>query len=123
VIKTALKTINPTDIRVGIKSFKSMKDGRVLIEADTQEEINLLSSTIIDKCGEVMEVTIPKFRKTRMITRNVPLNISVENLEETILDKSPELDMTLEEIDARFKFRLKRGQVNMVIEVGSETRN
>ena len=123
VIKNALKTtINPTEIRVGIKSFKSMKDGRVLIEAGTQEEINLLSSTITDKCGEDMEVTIPKLRKPRMIIRNVPLDISVDNLEETILDQNPELNMTLGEIDARFKFRTKRGQVSMVIEVGSETR-
>jgi hypothetical protein len=117
-IKNALKTtINPTEIRVGIKSFKSMKDGRVLIEAGTQEEINLLSSTIIDKCGEDMEVTIPKLGKPRMIIRNVPLDISVENLEKTILDQNPELNMTPGEIDARFKFRTKRGQVNMVIDV------
>ena len=79
VIKNALKTsVNPKEIRIGIKSFKSMKDGGVLIEAGTQEEINLLSSTIIDKCGEDMEVTIPKLRKLRMIIRNVPQDISVE---------------------------------------------
>jgi hypothetical protein len=52
-----------------------------------------------------MEVTIPKLRKPRMIIRNVPLDISVENLEETILDQNPELNMTLREIDGRFKFR------------------
>jgi hypothetical protein len=57
-----------------------------------------------------------------MIIRNVPLDISVENLEKTILEQIPELDMTLKIIDARFKFRTKRGQVNMVIEAGSETR-
>ena len=122
-IKNALKSsVNPKENRVGIKSFKSMKDGRVLIETGTQEEINLLSSAIKEKCGEDMEVTIPKLRKPRMIIRNVPQDISVENLEGIILDQNPELDMAMGEIDARFKFRTKRGQVNMVIEMGSETR-
>jgi hypothetical protein len=39
-----------------------MKDGRVRIEAGIQEEINLLTSTIIDECGEDMQFTIPKLR-------------------------------------------------------------
>jgi hypothetical protein len=120
-IKNALKTsVNPKDISVGIKTFKSMKDGRVLIEAGTQEEINVLSFTIIDKCGEDMEVTIPKLRKPSMIIRNVPQDISVENIEK-ILDQTPELDMTSGDIDAWFKFRTKRGHLNMIGKVGSET--
>jgi hypothetical protein len=69
-----------------------------------------------------MEVTTPKLRKPRMIIRNVPQDISVENLEGTILYQNSELDLITGDIDARFKFRTKRGQVNMVIEVGSETR-
>jgi hypothetical protein len=77
-IKNALKTsVNPKEIWVGIKSFKSMKDGRVVIEAGTQEEINSLSSTVIAKCGEDMEVTITKLRKPRLIIRHVPQDIPV----------------------------------------------
>ena len=49
-IKNAPKaSVNPKEIRVGIKYFKSMKDGRVLIEAGTLEEINSLRTTIIAK--------------------------------------------------------------------------
>ena len=42
-VKTTLLTnINPTSMKVGIRSLKSLKDGRVLIEAGTTEEINKL---------------------------------------------------------------------------------
>ena len=89
-IKNALKTsVNPKEIRVGIKSFKCMKDGRVLIEAGTQEEINSLRTTIIAKCGEDMEVTIPKLWKPRLIVSNVPQDISADTLVDTILDQNP----------------------------------
>jgi len=44
-IKSVVKTnINPTAIKVGVKSFKSLKDGTVLIETGTSEEDKLLSS-------------------------------------------------------------------------------
>jgi hypothetical protein len=50
-VKNALRTkVNPTVMKVGIKTLKSMKDGRVLIEAGTTEEINKLSQTIQDTC-------------------------------------------------------------------------
>jgi len=58
--------VNPTAMKIGIKSFKSLKDGRVPIEAGTTAEITLLSTSIRDKCGEELEVTIPKLRKPRM---------------------------------------------------------
>jgi len=49
MIKTVLRTyVNPTEMRVGIKTFKSLKDGRVLIEAGSLNEINQLSTTISD---------------------------------------------------------------------------
>jgi len=122
-IKNAVRTnVNPTAMIVGIKSFKSLKDGQVLIEAGTSEEIKLLSSSIRDKCREDLEVTIPKLRKPRMIIHNVPQDITAENLEETILAQNPELGLISGDIEARFTFRTKLGLVKMVIEVGSETR-
>ena len=122
-IKNALKTsVNPKDIRVGIKAFKSMKDGRVFIEAGTQEEINSLKTTILAKCGEELEVTTPKLWRPRLITRNVPQDIPANNLVDTIHEQNPELEIEMGEIEARFKFQTKRGQSNMVIEVGPETR-
>jgi len=60
-IKNVLKTnINPTTMKVCIKTLKSLRDGRVLIEVGTRGETNLLSTNISDKCGEELEVTAPK---------------------------------------------------------------
>ena len=93
-IKNALKTnVNPTAMKIGAKSFKSLKDGRVLIEVGTLAEIILLSTSIRDKCGEELEVTVPKLRKPRMITHNVPQDVTIENLQEIILAQNPELGL------------------------------
>jgi hypothetical protein len=57
-----------------------------------------------------------------MIIHNVPQEVTIENLQETVLAQNPELGLALGDIDARFKFRTKRGSVKMVIEVDSGTR-
>jgi len=121
--KSVLKTkINPNEKKVGIRSFKSLKDGRVLIEAGSSDELNLLRTTTRDKCGEELEVNVPKLWKPRMDVHNIPQDTTVENLEETIVAHNPEQGLVSEDIAARFKFRTKWGQVRMVTEVGSETR-
>jgi hypothetical protein len=46
-IKQLLKTqIDPVNIQVGIRLLKSLRNGNVLIEADTKEEIEILNSQI-----------------------------------------------------------------------------
>ena len=46
-IKKLLKSkIDPVNIQVGIRSLKSLRNGNVLIEADTKEEIKILNSQI-----------------------------------------------------------------------------
>jgi hypothetical protein len=122
-IKYVLKTkINPTEMKVGIKTLKSLRDGWVVIEVGSIDETNLLSATIRDKCGEDLEFNVPKLRKPRLIIRNIPQDITVENLTETILAQNPELSVKPGEVAAKFKFRTKRGEISMVIEGGPETR-
>jgi hypothetical protein len=99
-----------------------LKDGRVLIEAGSLDEINSLRTTIGNKCGEDLEVTVPKLWKPRLIIHNIPQGITVENLEETIIAQNPELLMKTGNIAGRLKFKKKRGLINMVIEAGSERR-
>lgn len=99
-----------------------MKAGRVLIEAGSSDEVGLLGSTIRDKCGEELEVNVPKLCKPRMVIHNIPQDTTVENLEETILAQNPELGFVSGDIATRFQFTTKRGQVKMVIEVGPEMR-
>jgi hypothetical protein len=122
-IKTVVKTnINPKAMKVGIKSFKTLKEGMVLIETGTPEEANLLSSSIRDKCGNDLEVTVPKLRNSRMVIYNIPQDVNVENLEETIMTQNPELGLILGDIVAKFSYSTKQGWVNMVIEVCSGKR-
>ena len=122
-IKSILKSqINPTEMKVGIKSLKSLKNGRVLIEVGSVEETNLLSAKINAECGEVLEAHAPKLRKPRIIIRNIPQDMSVENFEEILLAQNPELGMKPGEVSTRFKFKTKGGELNMVVEVGPETR-
>jgi hypothetical protein len=122
-VENTLKTkVNPTVMKVGIKTLKSLKDGRVLIEAGTSDEINNLSHSIQNTCGEDLEVTVPKLRKPRMVINNVLRDTTVENLEETIIAQNPVLDLVSGDIEARFLYMTKWGQRKTVIEVSPETR-
>jgi regulator of replication initiation timing len=48
-VKKLLKSsIDPIDIKIGIRVFKGLKDGKVLIEADTKDDIEILNSQIRD---------------------------------------------------------------------------
>jgi len=47
--------INPTEIKVGINSFESLKNGRVLIERSSKEELQALQKDINDKCEGKLE--------------------------------------------------------------------
>ena len=122
-VKNILKTnINPTEIKIGVNTFKSLKDGRVLIETSSKEEINALSTKISAKCVEQLDVYVPKLWKPRLIIYNIPEENAVENIEDTILSQNPELDLKHGDIVAKFRIRTKRNHNNMVIEVGPETR-
>jgi len=76
-IRSILKSkINPTEMKVSIKSLKSLRDGRVLISVGSAEETNLLSTNINANCGEVREVNVQKLRKPRLFISNFPQNQS-----------------------------------------------
>ena len=50
-IKKLLRTkIDPVNMKIEIRTFKSLKNGNILIEADSKEEIDLLNMQIRDKC-------------------------------------------------------------------------
>jgi len=39
-------------MKIGIRTFKSLKNDNVLIETDSKEETEILNSQIHDKCGD-----------------------------------------------------------------------
>ena len=121
-IKTQLKrNINPTDIKVGIKAIRAIREGRI-IETGSEEEMNKLSSETDNKLGELLEVTTHRLRKPRLNIYNVPEQITTQNVATTIEDQNPEIQTNGEDIEAKYKFKDRKGRHNVVMEVGPQIR-
>jgi hypothetical protein len=121
-IKHILKIkINPGEIKVGVNSLKSLHEG-VLIETTSIEEIEVLGKEIQTKCGGELETHIHRLRKPRVIILNVPEDITPDNIEESIIQQNPDLNLVKGSIVPKFTYVTKRMHRNVVVEVGSETR-
>ena len=84
-IQKLLKTkIDPVDMKIGIRTLKSLRNGQVLIEADSKEELEKPNSQI-HKCGSQLEINIQKRRNPRLIIYNVPEALTTENAEGIIM--------------------------------------
>jgi hypothetical protein len=123
-LKGVLKSkINPTEIKVGINTFKSLKNGKVLIETGNKEEIEALEKDISVKCGGTLEVSIHKLRNRRLVMINIPEDITVGNIEETLIAQNPDLNLNKGDIKAKFSYETKKYIRNLVMEVGAQTRS
>jgi hypothetical protein len=93
-IKGLLKSkINPTEIKVGMNTFKSLKNGKVLIETNRKEKIEALEKDISAKCGGKPEVNNHKLRNPRLVVINIPENITVGNIQDTLIAQNPDLNL------------------------------
>jgi hypothetical protein len=120
-IKTQLKRyINPTDIKVGIKAIRTFR-GRI-IETGTEDEVNTLSTEIDNKLRERLEVTRHRLRKPRLIIYNGSEEITTQNTATIIKAQSPEIQNDGEEIEAKLKFKDRKGKHNIFVEVGPRLR-
>jgi predicted ATPase with chaperone activity len=105
IIKGLLKSkINPTEIKVGINTFKSLKKGKVLIETNSKEEIEALGKVINVKCGDKLEANIHKLRNPRQVIIIIPGDISTENLEDTLITQNPDLHLVKGDTKAKFSY-------------------
>jgi hypothetical protein len=108
-IKGPLRSkINPTNIKVGINTLKTLRDGRVQIETGSKEEIDTLKDVINDKCGDKVAVNVHKLRNSRLVIYNIPENISTENVEDTLIAQNPELNLEAGAITAKYTYDTKR---------------
>jgi len=112
------KEINPTNIKVGIKTLKTIRDGRLATERSSEEEINSLISAISTKFGEKLEIIKTTLRKPNLIIYNVTEEITIEKATIIIKDRNPEITPNGEEIVANFGYKNKKGKYNMFIELG-----
>jgi len=69
------------NMKVGLCAFSSQRDGRVLQETKSKEEIELLYADIKDKCSQHLDVHIQNPRKPSIVIYNVPEVITKENAE------------------------------------------
>jgi hypothetical protein len=80
VINNQMKSkVNSTDIRVAITTFKTLRDGRLIIEASSKQEIEALRNKIDETCATELEVTIEKPRNPRLVLPGIPEDITTEN--------------------------------------------
>jgi hypothetical protein len=93
--------INPTEIKVGINSLKPLRDGRVLIETGSKEQVEILTRDINEKCGEKLVANI-RLRNPRLVIYNIPEDIYTENTEGTLLAHNPKLYLKTRDINAKF---------------------
>ena len=115
-IKLQLKNdTNPTDIKVGINTFNTLRDGRILIETGSEEDINSLSSAINTKCGEQLENRINKLRESRLIIYNVSEEITIEYATDIIKVQYPYIILNEEDIVENFRYKTRKGNFNLVI--------
>jgi hypothetical protein len=123
MIKKLLKSkVNPTEIKMGITSLRMLRDGRVMIEPSSKNEIEALGNKIEETCGVELEVNIQKRRNPRLVLLGIPEDITIENIEETLAKQNPELDIKEGDIRAKFCYTTKPETRNLVIEVDSGTR-
>ena len=85
-MKNLFKTkVNPVYMKIGITTFKVLRNGRLLIEPQNKMEIDALSKTINEMCGEELETSTPKLRNPRLIIYNIPDELNIENAKELIV--------------------------------------
>jgi hypothetical protein len=118
-MKTLVKTkVNPVEMKTGITTFKCLRNGHLLIETQNKQEIDALSKTINEKCGEELEASMPRSRNPRLIIYNVPHELGIENAKELIIKKNSEMSIEEEEdITPRYLFKDKRKANNLVTRV------
>jgi hypothetical protein len=64
-------------MKVGICALKSLRDGRVLMETKSKEEIELLHAGINEKCSQPLEVNVQKPRNPKLVIYNILEEVTV----------------------------------------------
>jgi len=116
MIKKLLKSkVNPTEIKLEITSLKLLTDGRVMIEANSKNEIKALGNKIEKTCGAELEGNIQKRRNPRLVLLSIPEDITLQNAEETLAKQNPEPDIKRGH-QSKMLLHYKAGNKNLVTE-------
>ena len=108
-------------MKIGFRTFKSLKNFNVLIEADSKEETETLNSQIRDTCGDQLEINFQKRRNPRLIIYNIPDVVTLENVVDIMVAQNPDLKLQKGDIQTKSIFKTKRNTRNLVVEVNAQT--
>jgi len=91
-MKTLVKTkVNPVDMKIRIVTLQGLGNERLLIEIHNTQEIDALSKTINEMCGEELEASSPRRTNPGLIIYNVSDELNIENANELIMKQNSEL--------------------------------
>jgi len=69
IIKTS---VNITSMKVGICALKSLRDGRIIVETKSKEDLEILYTNINDKCRQLLEANKQIPRNPKLVIYNIP---------------------------------------------------
>jgi len=116
-IQKLLKTkIKPIDMKIGIKTLKILRNGQVMMEADSKEELEILNSQIHYKYWSQLEINFQKLRNPRLIIYNLPEALNTENAEGIIMAQNPNLNLQEGDIQTKYPIKTRRKTKKLVIE-------
>jgi hypothetical protein len=98
------KNINSTVIKVRIKTFKTLRRGRILIETGSEREIRSLSYAISTKGIEPLEFIEHQLRKPKIIIY-LSRRITKENSTAINQSENPEIILNAEVIIASITYK------------------
>jgi hypothetical protein len=128
--KIIKEKINTTTINIGINLIKNISKGGILLECDSNEDINKFSQHLNETVRNLAEIKIPTKKSPKMIIYNLSNDITKEELIEAIPKQNPLIADLLSksrniESQIKFKFFTKsnfKDCKNAVIEVPPELR-
>ncbi|PSN53761.1 hypothetical protein C0J52_06241 [Blattella germanica] len=122
-MKTYIKRkISPAEIKVGISSFKSLKNGNILIQTDNKNDMDSICQNINNKCGDEVVANGTKLCNPRLIIYNTTEDMNLEDLTNAICAQNSELQLEENDILPKFIFKDRKGRSNLIIDANSDTR-
>ena len=94
----------------------------MLIETKSIEEIEALEKDINAKCKGKLEANAHKLRNPRLVIINIPEEISVGNLEDTLRAQNTDVKLKQADINAKFSYETRIHTRNLVMEVSAQIR-
>jgi hypothetical protein len=77
-------------MKVGISTFEALRDSRILIEADSKEEIEGIGDSITENCGKELVAKVQELGNPRLVIYNIPENITLGNATKIIREQNSE---------------------------------